>query len=336
MVSHSVLVFPAGMPDALMWARHASKSGIRIVGASSVGHDPARQNYLEWTSLPWIGDADFSSALSRCLAEHRIDAIFTAHPVVWSVLRDLLPNVSPPVELEAVEPWAADLADYRSYRDVAARFTSDPLTLGASSDVASPMPLPKLAALVRMFQSTPGQCDETKLEALVAIFAHMPLGDIVEIGSLWGRSAVALAFLAAHYKSGNLLCVDPWLQQEIRQGIPQVDAVFSDAPMEEIFEAFRMNLAPFLGLANYARGRSKEAASRYAHENYFTTEDFGRTSYTGEIALLHIDGNHSLDAVWQDISLWHRFVRARNPGQPLPVVWDHDIRHQSEIGYSAA
>jgi hypothetical protein len=306
--SHSVLVFPAGMPNALTWARHASKNGVRIVGASSLAHDPARGNYAEWISLPWIGEGGFSTALSRCLAEHRIDAIFTSHPVVWSVLRDLLPKVSPDVSLEPVEPWAADLADYRVYRDVAARFASRPLMLAAADDPAPGLPPPKLAALVRMFQSTPGQCDDTKLEALAAIFAHMPQGDVVEIGTLWGRSAVALAFLAAHYKTGNLLCVDPWLKAEIRQGIPQVDAVFTDAPMEEIFEAFRINLAPFAGRVNYARARSKDAVETYGAERCFTAEDFGRIEYTGEIALLHIDGNHALEAVRSDVGVWQRFV----------------------------
>jgi hypothetical protein len=99
--SHSVLVFPAGMSNALTWARHASKNGVRIVGASSLAHDPARGNYPEWISLPWIGEAGFSTALSRCLVEQRIDAIFTSHPIVWSVLRDLLPKVSPDVGLRA-------------------------------------------------------------------------------------------------------------------------------------------------------------------------------------------------------------------------------------------
>jgi hypothetical protein len=307
--SHSVLVFPAGMPNALTWARHASKNGVRVVGASSLTHDPARPNYDEWAWLPWIGGDDFSTALGRCLAEQRINAVFTSHPVVWSVLRDLLPKISPAVGLEPVEPWAADLGDYRAYRDMAARFASDPLELAASGDPMPGMPLPKLAALVRLFQLVPGQCDDNKLEALIAIFAHMPPGDVVEIGSLWGRSAVALAFLSAHYAIGNLLCVDPWLKQEIRQGIPQLDAVFEEAPLEEIFEAFRINLAPFAGRANYSRALSKDASEIYARERCFTTEDFGRTDYVGAIALLHIDGNHALEAVRCDVHAWERFVR---------------------------
>jgi hypothetical protein len=160
-----------------------------------------------------------------------------------------------------------------------------------------------------MYQLTPGQCDDSKLEALIAIFRCMARGDIVEIGSLWGRSAVALAMLASHYDTGSLLCVDPWRQEEIRQGIPEIDAVFGDAPLDEIFQAFLINLAPFAARVNYSRSRSEAAAVRYRDERCFTTEDFGRTDYAGEIALLHIDGNHALEAVRADIRSWQGFVR---------------------------
>jgi hypothetical protein len=306
--SRSVLVFPGGMPSSLSWARHASESGIRVVGASSLAHDPARPNYSEWISLPWIGDADFEAALNCCVREQSIDAVFTAHPVVWQKLRELLPRMAPKIRLEAERPWTTELADYRAYRDIAAKFHRESLQLAAGGNPEPPMSLPQLAALVRLFQQVPGQCDHFKLEALAAIFRWMPRGDIVEIGALWGRSAVALAFLARHYKIGKLLCVDPWRSEEIHQGIPAVDAVFDQAPMDEIFEAFRMNLAPFAGGVNYSRMRSNDAASWYSAGHSFTTEDFGRTNYTGKIALLHIDGNHALEAVWKDISLWRHFV----------------------------
>jgi hypothetical protein len=308
--SRSVLVFPAGMPSSLTWARHASESGIRVVGASSLPHDPARPNYAEWIVLPWIGDADFAEALNCCVREQNIDAVFTEHPVVWRTLHDLLPKMARAVRLEA-QPWAVELSDYRGYRDIAARFHREPLDLAAAGVSQPHMPLPQLAALVRLFQLVPGQCAHSKLEALAAIFRWMPPGDIVEIGSLWGRSAVALAFLARHFRIGKALCVDPWRTEELHQGIAVVDAVFDSAPMDDIFEAFRMNLAPFQGLVNYSRSRSSDAASHYSDTHCFTTEDFGRTIYTGEIALLHIDGNHALEAVWQDISLWRHFVRTR-------------------------
>jgi hypothetical protein len=307
--SQSVLVFPAGMPNALSWVRHASRNGVRIVGASSLRHDPARHNYPQWTTLPWIGDGDFANALSCCLTKYGIDTVFTAHPVVWSMLRDLLPQLSPSVHLESAEPWASELADYRAYRGIAAGFDLHSLTLAGSGETAARLSETQLAALVRIFHLTPGQCDDNKLEAMVAIFRHMPKGDIVEIGALWGRSAVALAFLASHYRIGNLLCVDPWRNENLRQGIPQLDAVFGDTPMDEIFEAFRINLALFAGQTNYCRESSKDAAEIYAAKRTFKTEDFGLTDYSGEIALLHIDGNHALDAVRSDIRAWQSFVR---------------------------
>lgn len=305
----SVLVFPAGMPSSLSWAQHASQAGVRVVGASSLAHDPARDRYPEWAFLPWIGDADFSTGLGRCLNEKHIDTVFTPHPVVWSVLRDLLPKVAGNVHLESERPWTAELADYRACRGIAARFHQQPLEIatGCSGPL---MPVPQLAALVRMFQLTPGQCDYEKLEALIAIFRELPPGDLVEIGSLWGRSAVALAFLARHYRIGHLLCVDPWRTEELRQRIPAVDAFSSELPIGEIFDAFCMNLAPFLGSVNYSRARSQEAAFAYAAEHCFSTEEFGFTAYTGEISLLHIDGNHAVEAVRQDISTWRQWVRA--------------------------
>lgn len=307
--SRSVLVFPAGMPSSLSWAQHASEAGLRVVGASSLTHDPARESYSEWAILPWIGDADFTNDLSRCLNEKQIDAVFTPHPVVWGALRDLLPKLAPKVHLESERPWTAELADYRGHRNIATRFHDQPLGVAGSACLAPPLAIPQLAALIRLFQLTPGECDYQKLEALAAIFRDLPPGDLVEIGSLWGRSAVALAFLARHYRIGNLLCVDPWQTEELRQGIPDVDAAFEGLPMQEVFEAFCMNLAPFNGSVNYSRTRSREAAFTYATEHCFSTEEFGFTSYSGEIALLHIDGNHALDAVRQDVSTWRHWVR---------------------------
>lgn len=310
MSSRSVLVFPAGMPPSLAWARRAAHEGLRIVGASSLACDPAQSSYREWVSLPWIGDRDFGNVLGHSLAEKHIDAVFTPHPVVWMKLRDLLPKVAPSARLEAELPLDAELAEYRAYRDIAAGFARDPMQPGGCGELAAPMTSVQLAALVREFQLVPGQCDYSKLEALVAIFRSMPAGDVVEIGSFWGRSAVALAFLAKHYRIGKLLCVDPWGAEDLLQNIPDVDSAFRDTPMEEVFDGFRVNLAPYAGVVNYCRARSDQAAFIYHSERCFTTDDFGWTAYRGEIALLHIDGNHAPRRVREDICAWGGSVRA--------------------------
>lgn len=191
------------MPSSVLWAKHATESGLRVVGASSLAHDPARTNYSEWILLPWIGDTNFASALNCCVRDQNIDVVFTEHPVVWRTLCELLPKMPRKVRLEA-KPWAAELSDYRTFREIARRFLSAPMELAAAGDPEPMMHLAQVAALVRQFQQVPGQCDHPKLEALLAVFRWMPPGDIVEIGSLWGRSAVALAFLARH--SGSAIC----------------------------------------------------------------------------------------------------------------------------------
>jgi hypothetical protein len=296
------------MPDCQKWALQASMKGMRVVGASSLPFDPARERYGEWTFLPWIRDPEFAEALGRCLKEKRIDAVYTAHAIVWPLLRDLLPKVAEHVRLESERPWDSDFRDYREYRATAMRFLQQPLAI-ATAGCAPAMSSIQLAALIRMFQLVPGQCDFDKLEALAAIFRRMPRGDLAELGSLWGRSAVALAFLARHYGTGQLLCVDPWRNRELHQCVTEVDAISDELAIDEIFEAFRINLAAFGGGVNYLRIPSIQAAAVYGRERRVTTEDFGETAYAGEIALLHIDGNHALEAVRGDIAAWKGFVR---------------------------
>jgi hypothetical protein len=306
--TQSVLVFPAGMPDCQKWALQASAMGVRVVGASSLPFDPAKDRYAEWTFLPWIRDPEFGEALGRCLREKRIDAVYTSHPVVWPLLRDLLPKVAEHTRLESERPWDSDFKDYRGYWAKAQGFLDRPLEIAVPA-CAPPVPAVQLASLVRMFQLVPGQCDFDKLEALLAVFRRMPPGDVVEVGSLWGRSAVALAFLARHYGTGKLLCVDPWRDRELHQSIAEVDAISHALPIDEIFDAFRVNLAGFDGWVNYLRLPSTEAADAYRREERVATDDFGETAYQGRIALLHIDGNHAIDAVRADIAAWKPFVR---------------------------
>ena len=308
-VDKSALVFPAGMPAALTWARRALVSGTRLVGASSLPNDPSRDQYPEWTCLPWIGDPDFDASLVRCLKEMGVETIFTAHTVVSAKLRKLLPEMAPNVRLESQNAWSEAFADYELYRDVAAGFDFQPLELAAPAVAKARLTPLQSAALVRLFELTPGQCGYQKLEALAAVFRFLPAGDLVEIGSLWGRSAVALAQLARFYSVGNLLCVDPWRLEDSLHGIPELDSSADEIHIDKVFEGFRMNLAPFAGVVNYMRSTSVEAAIAYGAGATFMTEDFGRTTYLGRIALLHIDGNHAVRAVRSDIALWCRWVQ---------------------------
>jgi cephalosporin hydroxylase len=285
------------------------------VGASSVRHDPSRAQYDEWAELPWVGEAGFPEALGRVIATLSIETVFTSHPVVSARMRSVLPSVAPGVDLASADPWAADLADYRLYREIAAQWRIDPLLIAAQGQPAPRLTELQMAGLIRSFYTVPGECDHQKLEALAEIFRYLPAGDLVEIGSLWGRSATALAYLARQFGIGKVLCVDPWRMEALPQGIEDVDTSFGKIPIEQVFEAFRVNIAPFAGDLNYVRACSIDGAGRYAARR-IETRDFGATEYTGEIALLHIDANHSLEAARADIEAWTDWLR---PGGWLVV-----------------
>ena len=88
-----VLIFPAGMPRSLAYLERALADGQRVIGSSSLGHDPARVRYPEWAHLPYITADDFDEALRRVISAFDIGGIFTPNPVVWDYLnrrRDLV------------------------------------------------------------------------------------------------------------------------------------------------------------------------------------------------------------------------------------------------------
>ena len=108
-----------------------------------------------------------------------------------------------------------------------------------------------------------------------------------------------------------MLCVDPWSAAERCQyddgaGVNDwADRMDFDLA-RRIFE---ISLAGFeRGDVNYLRATSAMGARVYAAQRSVTTEAFGRTSYEGRIALLHIDGNHDFTSVSQDIALWYACV----------------------------
>ena len=214
--SRSVLVFPAGMPSSLMWARHATESGLRVVGASSLAHDPGAYQVrrVDIASLDRRLQFRSRTQLLRAGAEYRRGIHRASGGVAHAARTVAEDDAKGPIGGATVGCRAIGLPGLSRHRS---SFRRAPLELAAAGSPEPLMLLPQLAALVRMFQLVPGQCDHPKLEALIAIFRWMPAGDIVEIGSLWGRSAMALAFLARHYRIGNLLCVDPWRTEEVHQ-----------------------------------------------------------------------------------------------------------------------
>ena len=308
-----ILIFPAGMPRSLEFLSKCQRNGQAVVGSSSLAYDVAKPHYPAWTHLPYITDAGFKNALRSVIAEHDIGGIYTPNPVAWSVLDKILQEFATDVALINASPVEEELSPYRAAASKAGQMLAQPLPLASSVAPQPTMSELELSALLRHTATIPGMSDDEKIVALCEIARRCPAGDIVEIGSAYGKSAFVLARLASMYHIGKLLCVDPWKSEYLVQhdtaGL--VDSSISLYDLDESLRVFEINLLPYnQGHINYLRMPSTHGAQHYARQREVQTAAFGSTSYTGNIALLHIDGNHHYDAVCDDVAHWSGFVVA--------------------------
>ncbi len=305
-----ILVFPGGMEGALRFARRSLAARRRVVGASSLAYDPASGQYPAWVHLPQVTQDAFDQELRRILADEHIDEVFTPHPVIWNYLERRLAEIAPGVRLthESIEQVVAEYSDAIAEVDVLG---------GGAWDLAGPAPIsPPLlpvegCSLLHFAGGIPGHCGNEKIWALAEVARRCPEGDLVEIGSAWGKSAYVLAWLARRHGLGKLLCVDPWSAAHRHQNDDggRVNDWAERMDFDAALKVFEINLAGFGGGAvNYLRIPSHAGARVYAHRATVSTPVFGSTRYEGRIALLHIDGNHDYDQVRRDAVMWAPMV----------------------------
>lgn len=300
-----ILVFPAGMPRAIEFARRATDEGRRVIGCSSLPHDPARSHYEDWAFLPFVTDDAFHPALAALVSKERVTGIYTPNPVVWQHLNDTIAARHPGLTLLGGPPVDREMAPYRTAFAFGAETAAAPLPLPGLAVGPSRFSAADLAATFRHVEALPGMCDHEKIRALFAVFASVPSGDVVEIGSWWGKSALLLHRLASLAGTGPLLCIDPWTQENLRQGDAKGLVDGTEVSTDEAFEVFCANLSPYAdGRMNYLRMPADDAAPLYQPGLVVETPSFGRTVYNGGIALLHVDGNHAYAHASADVRLW--------------------------------
>ncbi|GAB3738674.1 class I SAM-dependent methyltransferase [Silanimonas algicola] len=307
-----VLVFPAGMPRAIEFAKRALGEGESIVGSSSLAFDPAAPLYPAWERLPFVTEDGFEEALIGAIDHWNVDRLFTPNVVAWKVVAEIIARRRPAVRLIGGPPVDRELAPYRDAKAFAADACRRPLPLpGARDEHASTFTPHALASIFKHVESVPGMCDHEKIRAMFSVFENVPQGDIVEIGSWWGKSAVLLHQLSRLRGTGPVLCVDPWAEENLPQGDEKglVDGARMSAA--EAFEVFIMSLLPYAdGSLNYIRLPAEDARTRYIHAGDVFTSEFGRTAYAGRIALLHVDGNHAYAHAKADVVGWSPLVVA--------------------------
>lgn len=276
------LVFPAGMPRSIEFARNALAEGDDVVGASSLPHDPAAPTYPAWAFLPFITDDRFEDALAETVERLGITRLYTPNPVVWRHLSDLLPRRCPKVRLLGGPPVDREMAPYRNAFAFADDVHQSPLPVaGRGHDAPSMFPRAALAATFKHVDGLPGMCDHEKIRALFAVFESVPEGDIVEIGSWWGKSALLLHRLARLRGTGPTLCIDPWAQENLPQGDAKGLVDSTTVSTDEAFEVFVTNLSPYAeGHLNYLRMPSDDALAHYGTGVEIRSPAFGSTRYT--------------------------------------------------------
>lgn len=306
-----VLIFPGGMPRSLDYLRKCSSEGVAAIGASSLDYDVASTQYPNWIHLPYVNHPEFDAALAKAIRELGVGGIYSPNPVVWNHLRAVLDTLAPGVRLVNDSPIDDALAGFRAARARARELLDHPLPVTVDRPGKPAVDEVELAAMFRHADVIPGMCDREKSCALHEIARHCVAGDLVEIGSWWGKSAFLLARLARLYDIGNLLCVDPWSNEHLVQddatGIVDSGSAMVDAG--EALAVFEMNLLPYsANHVNYLRLPSTDGATYYRSRRCVTTPRFGSVAYEGRIALLHIDGNHAQAAVNADVAAWSGLV----------------------------
>ena len=309
-MANSILIFPCGMPQSIAFLNQSLANGLKVVGASSLNYDPDAHMYPEWAFLPYVTDPTFSSALKDLIDLYDIHAIFSPNIVVWQVIHELC-SAESKIRLLNPNPYDEQIRPYHAALQLAGSIIDDNANYGDISIQNLSPTLFQIASLIHHSSHISGMCDDVKLTALCNVFPCVPPGDIVEIGVWQGKSAFIMLILSRLYNAGTVLCVDPWSSEEIIQ--PDSSDIVNKASyalnVSDAFMAFKLNMIPYVnGNFNYIRATSADACLCYSKANEIFSPEFGSTALHGSISLLHIDGNHSYDAVSRDIKLWQQNV----------------------------
>lgn len=304
------LIFPCGVPAARAYADAARQRGEETVAASSLAYDESAARFDEWLYLPSVYDKDFAERLNAVVAEKRIDRIFSpvsaAH---WGITR-LIAEEIVQVPLIGEMPIKKHAREHGELIQQARECLA---LVRLVSEGKSELGILEVAAVLAQAMAFFGESDETKIAAMLAIFAQAPQGDVVEIGVLTGRSASVLEMMARRYRIGPVLAIDPWTYlQSIQHEAPShlqsmVDIWDARTP----FETFLIQLLPVAreGQFNYLPMTSCAAYQIWRKSDQISSPEFGVTRYGRDIAILHIDGNHDYSAVKEDVDLWLPHVK---------------------------
>lgn len=304
-IAERTLVFPATHPAGIAYIRAARQRGESVIGASSIWDDDTAREVGTLELLPYVHDDSFLHSLHALIAAQGIARIYSPVAAVHAWLSRAALAGLLTVPLLGESPIATEIQRHLRLRAAASRFKP---FVDLCADGQSGLTELEITSILQMAEGIYGESNESKVAAMLGIFERAPEGDVVEIGSLAGRSASVLAWLTRRYGTGQMLAIDPWSACEAEQKDSPA-AVRQDLVAAWDFDVLRddflCNLLPMgLGCMNYLQAPSAAGHQRYADTLTVESALFGKTEYAGRIAVLHIDGNHDYEAVALDCQLW--------------------------------
>lgn len=309
----ATLVFPAVNQAALEFLRAARHRGESVVCAASVANDEIGAEWGGLHRLPAIYDDDFALRFLSLVGAQSIGRLFCPVASVHDFMRRFITQHRLDIELIGQSPIRQQVEQHRQLMARARRLL--PL-VELCADGAPPLSLLEVAGVQRQASLIYGESNDDKLAAMMGVFAGTPAGDVVEIGSLMGRSAFVLLYLAWRYRIGPVLTIDPWRSDAAiqRESPDEFQALVDEWDFEVLSEGFMVNMIPFRADDHaHIRLASENAFKIYVDGEAILSPMGGRVAYSGKIAAIHIDGNHDYDCVKKDCELWL--------GRMLPGSW---------------
>lgn len=306
----TTLLFPALTEASKEYFHDACQRDEPVVAASSVPDHEAERIFGEVVGLPFVYAPEFEDEFLNLVRSRNVARIYAPVASVYTFLEGFIADRKLPIRLIGKSPIRRQVDAYRELMAKAASYR--PLIVSCAEGGRPALSPLQTAAAFRQAALIYGESNDEKLAAMMGVFASAPQGDVVEIGSLMGRSAFVLKFLATSYRIGAVLSVDP-ISATCAVQVDSPDVVRSDLVGEWDYEilraAFAINMLPFGDEGfNYLRLPSAEAAEVYRAQSHIESPEFGSVTYRREIAVIHIDGNHDYAQVRQDCELWLQWL----------------------------
>jgi hypothetical protein len=310
-----ILIFPCDTIEALVKVKEFKLIGIETIGANSQNTEYVSSNILfdEIYKLPHVFNSNFKQHFLELITNQQITHVWSSLIPINSEIPKILMELNLKVEMLSAQPVALNQS---MFQVVSAEFDAKNLyleNLEHSLSLKQKLPDNLTKSILNTALAVPGESHFDKLLTITQIYETVPNStDIVEIGTLWGRTAKLFSCLNKVFNKGKLLCIDPWASGEpiVQNTNTSLDKLSFNIDGNGHFSIFLSHLvSDNQSIMNYIRDFSTNACDKYlTKESTIVTEEFGTTQYEKRIGLLHIDGNHKYENVKEDIKHYASLV----------------------------